>query len=369
MADANDLIFVHEDADQILSEMQAALESSLGRSIAPADVEMLLINAFAYRELLLRTGLNEAARQNLVAFARGSSLEYLGALVGVSRQPASNALCTIHFTLVAGHNGVTIPEGLRVQSLDGKIIFQTTQDTVVPVGTLEADVPANASAPGIVGNGYAVNTISIILDPQAFVSTAQNTDITEGGSDEESDDLLRERITLAPASFSVAGPDDAYRFFAKSAHPSIVDVGITSLVPGEVDLYPLLDGGIMPTQDILDAVLAICNAEKIRPLTDTVVAAAPTIINYAIEVNLTLLTTAVSASAQAAVQKGLEDWRDGRKNKLALDVVVSKIKSLSMIDGVYDVDVISPVANVVAAENEFTNCTAITVNVIGTHDE
>lgn len=366
---AEDLKFVHEDSETIISELKADLEDKLGRPIAPADIEMLLINAFAYRETLLRTGVNEAARQNMVSFSRGAALEYLGQLVGVTRQPAAGALCTLKFTLVEGHNGVTIPEGLRVQSLDGKIIFQTIEDKVCPVGTLEATVTGNASTPGIIGNGYNVNTIAIILDPLAFVATAQNIDITSGGADEETDDRLRERIMLAPASFSVAGPTDAYKFFAKSAHPSIVDVGVTSPVPGEVHIFPLLEGGNMPAQEIMDAVQAICNSKKIRPLTDTVITEEPPSVDYEIIVDLTLLTTAVSATVQASVLKILQDYKESRKNSLGLDVVLSKIKALSMIDGVYDCDVTSPAANIVAAEEVYTNCTNVTVNVIGTHDE
>jgi phage-related baseplate assembly protein len=368
MADT-DLKFVHEDSDLIIAELKADLEASLGRTIAPADIEMLLINAFAYRETLLRTGVNEAARQNMVSFSRGAALEYLGQLVGVTRQPAAGAMCTLNFVLVAGHNGVTIPAGLRVQSMDGKVIFQTIEDTVCAVGTLEASVAANASTAGVIGNGYEPNTITIILDPKAYISSAQNTDITGGGADEETDERLRERITLAPASFSVAGPDDAYRFFAKSAHPSIVDVAITSPNPGEVLISPLLEGGNMPTEEILDAVEAICNSKKVRPLTDTVNTAEPSKVDYEIEVNLTLLTTAVSASIQAAVQKILADYKEERKNRLGVDVVRSKLVAISKIDGVYDVDIVSPLANIEAADEVYTNCTSITVNVIGTHDE
>jgi phage-related baseplate assembly protein len=369
MAELTAIQFVHEDAAQIIAESKAYLETLLSRQIAPADIEMLLIQALAYREQLIRSGLNEAARQNLVSFARSSALEYLGQLVGVNRLPAAGALCTIQFDLIAGHNGVTIPEGLRVQSTDGKIIFQTTQSKVCAIGVTTAQILAIASTPGIVGNGYAINKINIILDPQAFLSTAQNIDVTAGGADQETDDELRERIKLAPASFSVAGPVDAYKFFAKSASPSIVDVAVTSPEPGQVNIYPLLDGGVLPTTEILDAVQAICNGDKIRPLTDTVITDSPTVQNYAIVVDLTLLTTAVSATVQANVVSALNAYRDARKNKLGLDVVKAKLTALCMIEGVYNAVVTSPSANIVADPEVYTNCAAITVNLVGTHDE
>lgn len=361
--------FVHEDGDQIISESKTYFEGVLNRQIAPGDLEMLFINGLAYRELLCRTGINDAARQNLVAFARGYALELLGELVGVYRLPASSALCTIEFALVAGHTGVIIPAGMRVQSTDGKIIFVTIEEKICAPGTLTVQVACAAQDPGTNGNGYAINKINIILDPLAFVTTAQNIDITAGGSDEESDDELRERIKLAPASFSVAGAKDAYKFFAKSAHPSIVDVAITSPVPGQVNIYPLLINGGMPTVEILDLVQAICNADKIRPLTDTVVTDAPTSVNYAIEIELTILNTAVALATQNAVTEILTAYKDARKNRLGLDVVRNKLASLSMIEGVYDVDVIQPALDIVANPEVYTNCTGITVTVTGTHDE
>lgn len=368
MAD-NKIQFVHEDAALIIAECKTYLETQLGRQIAPADVEMLLINGLAYRELLLRSQVNETARQMLVSFSRGAALEYLGELVGVQRLPASSALCTVEFVLVPGHNGVTIPEGLRVQSTDGKVIFETIEEKVCPIGTATVQIACFATEPGTQANDYTANLINIILDPQAFIATAQNIDITKGGADEETDDELRERIRLAPSVFSVAGPDDAYKFHAKSANAAIVDVAITSPVPGEVHIFPLLDGGQMPTPEILQAVQDKCNSKKIRPLTDTVITGSPSATDYSIEINLTLLTTAVQATTQAAVEQTLAAFVAARKNRLGLDVVRSKLASLSSIEGVYDAEVISPAANIVAEPEEYTNCTGITVNIIGTHDE
>lgn len=370
MADLTKIQFVHEDANLIIAESKQYYETLLNRQIAPADIEMLLINGLAYREMLIRSGINETARQSLVSFSRGPALEYLGELVGVSRLPASGALCTIQFQLVEGHNGVTMPEGLRVQSMDGQVIFQTVESKIIPAGTNTASLLCTCTTPGSIGNNYAINTINIILDPQAFISTALNTDITSGGADEETDDELRERIKLAPASFSVAGPIDAYKFFAKSAHPSIVDVAVTSPVPGQVNIYPLLDGGVLPSEEILDAVQTICNADKIRPLTDTVVTGAPTTSDYTIEVELTLLTTAVNQQVINDVTTVLNNFKESRKNRLGLDVVRNKIASLCMLEGkVYNVSVIEPAVDIEANPEVYTNCTGITVTVIGTHDE
>jgi len=363
-------IFVHEDSQQIIAESKAYLEGLLGVVLAPGSAEMLIVQGLAYREMLLRTNMNDTGRQNLVDFARGIALNYLGQLVGVVRLPASSALCTLRFNLVTGHTGVTIPANLRVQSTDGKVIYTTTEEKIVAPGTYVQDIIADCSTPGKIGNDYAIGTISIILDPQAFVTTVSNLEITTGGADEETDDELRSRIKLAPASFSVAGPTGAYKFFAKSASASIVDVSVTSPTPGDVYIYPLLENGTIPGTPILDAVNAICNDEKVRPLTDTVYVLAPTKTDYTIEVELTLLPNAISADVIATVTANLEAYKKDRINRLGIDVIKSQISALCVIPHqVYDINLVQPSADIVATEDVFTNCTSITVTVTGVHDE
>lgn len=56
----------------------------------------------------------------------------------------------------------------------------------------------------------------------------------------------------------------------------ITDVSVTSPEPGKVQIVTLLDGGEIPGNEILDAVLEVCNDRTVRPLTDQVSAFAPT---------------------------------------------------------------------------------------------
>lgn len=363
--------FFHEDGQLIIAEMKADMEGLLGRSLSPGDVEVLLINSFAYREKLLRIMANETARQCLVDFSRGDALGYLGALVGVVRLAATGASCILRFTMVEGHTGVVLPKGIRVQSIDGKVVFQTVEEKVVAEGTTTVDIEAICTTAGSVGNGYETGKISIILDPQPFVSTVTNTDTTNGGVDEENDEELRERIKLAPSSFSVAGPRDAYKFFAKSAHPSIVDVAVKDHTPnpGDVSIYPLLKDGGLPSTEILNVVQAICSDEKVRPMNDTVYVEAPTVVNYSINVELVLYAGAINAEVLAQVEAALTAFKNEGLNKLGRDVTRSTIMSKSKIEGkVYDVDVVQPAANVVVAPEEYANCTGITVTITGTNN-
>ncbi len=53
-----------------------------------SDPVVKLIESHAYRELLIRARINDAARAHLLAFAAGSDLDQLAALFGVARMPA-----------------------------------------------------------------------------------------------------------------------------------------------------------------------------------------------------------------------------------------------------------------------------------------
>ena len=54
-------------------------------ALLASDPAIKLIEVAAYRELLLRHRINEAARANLLAFAQTADLDHLGAFYGVTR--------------------------------------------------------------------------------------------------------------------------------------------------------------------------------------------------------------------------------------------------------------------------------------------
>lgn len=269
-----------------------------------------------------------------------------------------------------------MPIGLRVQSIDGQAVFETIESKSVSSSPLTVDIKARCTVEGVVGNDYDPGEISIILDPQPYVSGASNLQSTAGGTDDETDEELKERIRLAPSSFSSAGPVGAYKSFARRAHPAIVDIAVTighdeenEIIPGQVDIFPLLDGDQVLTDEIRDAVLAECNDEKVRPLTDTVVVKSPTKIDYTLNIEVKLLNDADETAVVGQMRSNLEAYRDARKNKLGIDVVRSQIIGVSQIPLVYGVNVLSPASDIVVNESSFTNCTGITITVVGRFDE
>ena len=368
--------FIERDQQAIIDEMIADYQQRTGRILYPAQAERLLINSFAYREMLVRERIQYAASQNLVDFANAPVLDYLGALLGVERLSASKAACVLHFELVPGHSGVTIPSGTRVSSIDGAVTFETINATVVPIGTNDAYITSEALTEGASGNALSIGTLVNILDPQPFIASVSNTTVTGGGAEQESDSELRERIKLAPGSFSNAGSRGAYAYFAKSANPSIIDVavvgpndGVSGVGPGEVRIYPLMDDGSVTPPTVLTEVLEACNDEKIRPLNDDVDALSPVRTDFDIEVDITIYTDADSVSVQSAVETALNEYALAKRQTLGQDIKLSQIISKSIIAGsVYDVSVVSPSADIIINKVQFAYCNSVTVNVIGTNN-
>ncbi len=364
--------FIERDPNTVTAEIVAQYEAASGKTLQPAQPEMLLVNLVAYRETLIRIAIQEAARQNLLAYAAFPVIDYLGELVGAARLPAQAARCTLRFTLVSAQGfDVTVPAGTRVEAKDGKAVFASEFDLTITAGQVSGDVAAVAESAGVAGNGYLAGEVNNLLDTVAYLQGAANTATTSGGADEEDDDRYRERIRNAPEGFSNAGSRGAYHFWAMSVHPDIIDVAITSPSDGVVNVYPLTKYGI-PDAAMLTLAAGVLTDEKVRPLTDKVNVLAPTRVDFSLEVAVTVYAWADAATVQSEVEAALDTFVKSLRLKLGKDIVSSQgIAVAGNVYGVYkavltlkDAGGVSFVDKVVA-DNEWANCTATTVTMAG----
>lgn len=359
--------FIERDPAGLTAQMIADYEAYTGRKLQPAQVERLIIDLIAYRESLLRVAIQEAAKQNLLAFARFPMIDYLGELLGVTRLPEAPALTTILFTLAAARPGsVIIPAGTRVRSNDGRVTFATTADLEIVAGKLAAEVTAQAQTPGEIGNGYVQGQIAALLDPVAHVASAVNTSVSYGGRAREIDDRLRDRIREAPEHFSVAGPVGAYSWHAMSAHQSIVDAAVLSPQPGTVRVHILTDEGL-PSAELLDLVHAQLSDDKVRPLTDTVQVAPPDRVPYTITGTITLYRGADPDATMQAVNRAAAAYAAERRRGLGRDLVPSQCIAALSVAGVYRVQLATPAWQELGPA-QWADCTAITLTLAGVAD-
>lgn len=184
----------------------------------------------------------------------------------------------------------------------------------------------------------------------------------------ESDDELRRRAQLAPARYSTAGPEDAYIFFTLSADARVLDASARSEEEGHVIVTVLSrvgDGTAAP--DLLDAVTAALNPRFVRPLTDFVEVQSAVIVDYTIEVELTLYSGPDESVVIAASEARVADYKE-RSRLLGREISISSIIAAAHVEGVHKASVISPAADVSIALDEIANCTGISITVVGRYE-
>ena len=332
-----------------------------GRSLAKGDPVRLFLDTIAAVFVQLYARLDTSAKRNLLAYADGAFLDHLGALLSVTRLEAASAVTTIRFTLSeAQPAAVIIPAGTRVSPGGGTLLFATVEAAEIPAGETGTDVLAQCSEAGDVGNGFVAGQLKKLVDPFPYEMSVTNTTTSSGGADVETDENLRERIQIAPESFSVAGPDGAYQYFARSAHQSIIDVAVLGpddstaahvITPGNVEIYPLMAGGELPSQEILDAVDSALSARDKRPLTDYVHVLTPEAVNYDLSVTYWIdrSNAARGASIQAAVSAAVDGWALWQRSKLGRDINPSELTCRMIDAGAKRVKIASPDFTALAA--------------------
>ncbi|GIO33133.1 hypothetical protein J2TS6_42740 [Paenibacillus albilobatus] len=350
--DLPDIQFVEEDVEKVLTEIVTLYQTITKRTLFRADPEMIFLKVFAQYIVQHRVLINRVAKGELLRYASGIMLDYLGG-TDTPRLEATSARTTVRFTLsVPLVSAQLVPKGTRItqENGDGSIFFETNEAAIIPPGDLTADILCVCMTPGDIGNGLLPGQLNVLVDPLPFVQSVANVTTSAGGTDREEDDHYRERIRLAPESYSTAGPEDSYIYWAKRASAAIIDVEAESPSPMEVKIVPLLEGGTIPGQEVLDAVAEAVNSRKRRPLTDRVTVSAPETVPY--DINLTyyidISRAAESATIQDAVKAAVDSYRVWQKSKLGRAINQSELIARVMQAGAQRVNVVSPVYTEVA---------------------
>lgn len=364
--------FLTTDPAKIQSEILTKYESLTGRALASGDPIRLFLLSIADIIIQQRACINIAAQQNLLSYAQGEYLDALGTYLSVERLADAKAATTIRFTLSqALANDYTIPAGFEVTN--GVVTFAIDDEVIIKAGDMSAEVAAQCTEAGIIGNDYLPGQITTIVTPMAFLASAENITITSGGADQEADDEYAERIRLAPNSFSVAGPSKAYIYHTYSVSSAIIDVSVTSPEPGVVNVYPLLEGGTLPQDEVLNQVKEYLNGEEIRPLTDYVEVLAPTAKEYAINIDfwITSENRSKAETIRAAVEKAVEDYRLWQQSKIGRDILPAQLIHNIIAAGAARIDAatMTPSAFVELADNEVAQCTGVSITYKGYKDE
>ena len=378
------------DTEKDEQELVSYYEGLSGKTVYPAQPEKIMLSVIAYAKSLVLMKLNECVKNLLLPYAKGIWLDILGFLVGCERLSATQSMSTLQVNLYETFSfDKTIPAGTEVETRDGEAVFVTTEDLVIPTGNTTGTVSIESVQAGSVLN-YGIGEITNLLQNYTFVESVTNITACTGGSDEEDDDDYRERIASAPEQFSIAGPEEAYKYHIKSAHKSIIDcacvlpnddvkliydgttytendgtisvsgvlsatvdyntssVDVSCINPvsfkvvfpkqAELNWYILTEDG-EASQDILNLVETKVSADNVRPLTDYVRYFSAIKQEFVINPIVYVDNDADFNTVKTGVETALNNYFADLKKKLNTTVLASTLIALiKNVSGVYDVD-------------------------------
>ena len=338
-------------ADEMLSWFKEKRKELTGEDIVlgKADDRRIMLLAGAYFIYQGYMYMDDAGKMGLLKYSRGDYLENLGALKHIYRKPATPSTTTLRFEIIAPRTTtINIPRGTRVTAGDG-VYFATTKYEEIKIGNTFVDIPAVCTTTGAGTNNYDIGDISTIVDLIAFVDRAKNITKPENGADIETDESLRQRIYIAPASYSTAGSIDSYEYFARQYSADITNVRIISPSPGVVEIRYLLRGGVIPEAESIKGLKEYLSCSDIRPLTDKVEVIAPAQVKYTL--NLTYYINSSDQSRantiQGKVTEAINEYITWQRSEIGRDINPDVLKQKIIESGAKRADIISPIFTVV----------------------
>lgn len=335
--------------DELLRDMindyQNIYEELTGSKITlgKADPNRLILNACAIQIYQGFQFIDRAGKQDLLKYSYNQFLDNLAAWKGVNRNPAQPAKVTVRFTLSeARADATSIPVGTKVAAAN--VYFESLEYHEIPAGDTTIDIEMICTQSGIIGNGFMEGEIKTLVDSIAYIKSVSNTTASAGGSEIETDESLAERTFLAPSSYSVAGPDEAYVFWAKTFSQEITDVHVMSPSACTVDIRFILKNGVLPNDTMIQGLTDYISDKKIKPLTDLVIVAAPDTVEYSISVRYIINRSDMgkATTIQTNVNTAVQSYIAWQNIKIGRDINPSELIRLMMAAGAKRVEVTAP---------------------------
>ena len=181
----------------------------------------------------------------------------------------------------------------------------------------------------------------------------------------ESDDAVRERLYLAKDKKTTAGSIESYRAHALDAHALVKDVSVISPMPCYVDIYILsYEGNGTASVEVIHTVDKKLNDKTVRPVADRVNCRSVDVVEYNIEVFIDADDEPEIEPILAAVNKSLAAFAESNR-KIGESIHIAAIISAAFVEGVKNVQVVSPAADIVLNTGQIGFCTGISVNKRG----
>lgn len=352
-----DISFIEDISyEQILNEMIRDYEKKYEEQtkqkvvLRPGDKDHIHLRIEAGQYFQMYQMLDNAAKMNLLKYSRGDFLKHLGAFKKTFIQEPKPAIVKMRFNLSEIRKDVIyIPKGTRVTAGDG-VYFATDDYAEVKAGESYVDINCTCEVIGTVGSNYIVGQIGTLVDPVPYVESVENVTKSEGGTGEESEESFRERIFLAPSSYSVAGPSDAYEYWVKQYNSAAIeDVKIYEPLEAVVDIRILLRGGVLPSESFCGGCLEYLKENPIIPLTDNTYVSAPDVAPYDLKATYYISRSDINniATIQASIEAAKDTYLSWQKTKIGRDINPDALTEFVRAAGGKRVVIESPVFTVI----------------------
>lgn len=340
--------------DSLVRDYEEKYFETTGEKIilARADPVTLLLYACAVQFYQGYKYIDKAGKMDLLKYAYGPYLDHIASMKGITREQAKPARVMVRFTLSEVRpNTIEIPQGTQVT--DGSMYFETEQYAEIKPGSGYIDVECVCLVSGSDGNDLQPGEINTLVNPIPYVASVSNIEETAGGVDIEDDDSMKERVYIAPSSYSVAGPEDAYRYWIKTFNSGISDVLVQSDNPVDIIVEFIMSDGELPTTGLIQGLQLYLQNKQIRPLTDKVTVKAPDTVDYKLDVRYYINTSDLKRAdtIKANVTAAVEQYVVWQRSKIGRDINPSQLIQMMVSAGAKRVEVKLPVFQVVGAAN------------------
>ena len=349
-----DFDFIETDSAKLYTSIIGSLMDSCDEALYPGDERRIFGEGIVALFVSMFSLFNDKAKQRTLRYARGNVLDAIGDRHSIPRLEPTKATAVFRFSVaVSQGENIIIPAGTRITT-DGGVYFATLETSVLPAWSTFVDIEAECTTGGSDYNGYAVGTVSTLVDLILYISNVANITASAGGDDGEpyteiGDEKYRERIRLSPAIQSTAGPESAYRYFVLSADPNIIDVAIDCPEdePNVVNLYPLMVGGALPDEAVMQKVQDALS-DDVRPMTDKVNVVSPTVVEYQLEIKYYCTKDDEASTIETIEGDGgaIDQYNEWQTAALARDINPDQLRRFILAPktgtGAMRVDVIKP---------------------------
>lgn len=200
-------------------------------------------------------------RQCFPQTAQGEYLSLHAQLRGVERKPAVQAQGTLRFYVEQAQDTPRVISAGTVCLTQGLVRFETTQQATLEPDSLYVDVPAQAMEAGSAGN-VAAGTICVMSAAPVGISGCTNPQAFSGGTDQEEDEPLRERVLSTYRRL----PNGANAAFYEQIALSVEEVAAASVIPrsrgrGTVDVVIATQAG-EPGEELLEQVQQLVDERR-----------------------------------------------------------------------------------------------------------